>query len=884
MTGTTRRQRDYHALSTAVLGAMISLAVAESARALDPLKSLGQYVHDVWQTREGLPQNSILAITQSRDGYLWLGTEEGLARFDGIQFTTFDMKNTPELPASFVRALCEDRDGCLWVGTSRGLARVRNGRIAPVREPGAPAGTYVVCILEDRTGAMWIGTDGSGVYRFKDGSIRDYTTSDGLTSDHVLSICEDRAGDLWIGTDGGGLNRLHAGMFTSYGTKDGLSSSIVRVVIQDARDSLWVGTPAGLDRLAAGRFTHYTTREGLLNNLVRTIWQDRDGNLWVGTLGGLSRIVDGTVTSYAVKDGLSNDAIFSINEDREGSLWVGTLSGGLNRFRDGKFLTYTTSEGLPNDVVRTICADRAGGIWFGTDGGGLTHFKDGKFETYTTKNGLVNDVVSSVCEDRAGDLWVGTTGGGLSRFDHKAFRTYTIHDGLSNNQIEAIYEDVGGRLWVGTRKGLNLFKDGVFCDFPGRAQLAEANVDAITETRQGDLWIGTFGRGLVRLRGEELTWYTKKNGLPDDFIQCLLEDSDGCLWISSWQGGLSRWKNEVISQCGSAPGPFKDEVFCLLEDDHGSIWMTGNRGISCARRADLDRAAEGGAAPLPFTTYGTADGMKDRECNGGNQPAGCKSPDGRLWIPTIKGIVVVDPSAIRSNELPPPVAVEQVVIDGRLFDPRERAQIPPGDGKLEFHYTGLSLLVPSRVRFKYKLENFDEDWVDAGTRRTAFYTNIPPGHYQFSVMACNNDGVWSVAPATFTFSLEAPFWRRLWFIGLAILCALALVHRMCRARQSIQNRREREKMEVVRSVTAGILHEFRQPLQAMQTRLELMQLRSEGKDDEAVEDAQRVLDSLERMRHLLERVESLHNGEELRLKPYATQDRIVDLGPPTKKP
>jgi signal transduction histidine kinase/ligand-binding sensor domain-containing protein/CheY-like chemotaxis protein len=786
----------------------------QPAFALDLKKAITQYTHNVWTSENGLPQNSILAITQTQDGYLWLGTEEGLVRFDGVTFTVFDKTNTEEMKHNYVYVLYEDREGSLWIGTQGGLNRFKDGKFTNFTTKDGLSSDIVYSLYEDKEESLWIGTRG-GLNRFKDGKFSSYTTKDGLSNNGVLSMCEDREGNLWLGA-GDGLNRFKDGKFTIFTTKDGLANDVVRSIYKDKAGSLWIGTQGGLNRFKDGKFTTFTTKDGLSSNLVFSLDEDKDGSLWIGTgSGGLNRLKDGKFTTVTTKDGLSSDAVVSIYEDKEGSLWVGT-EGGLDRFKDEKFTVFTTKDGLSNNSVFPIYEDKAGSLWIGTQGGGLNRFKDGKFTTFTTKDGLANNDVLSIYEDKEGSLWIGTEGG-LDRLKDGKFTSYFTKDAMSKDAVFSIYEDREGSLWIGTYgRGLQRFKDGKFTSFTTKDGLSTNFVDSINEDKEGSLWIGT-GAGLNRFKDGKFTLFTTKDGLSHNYVLSIYEDKEGSLWIGTNGGGLNRFKNGKFTVFNVKDGLFDDTAFQILEDDQANLWMSCNKGIYRVSKKELNDFADGRIKSLTSVAYGITDGLKSNECNGGS-PAGFRTKDGTMWFATVKGAAVIDPGNIKLNPLPPPVVVEKVILDGKSFSTSEQLEAHPGARQLEFHFTALSFLVPEKVRFKYKLEGFDKEWVDAGTRRVAYYTNLPPGTYRFRVIACNNDGVWNEIGTSFEFYLQPRFYQTNWFYalcGLAVTFSGLGLYRL-RVRQL---RRRTQELEVLVNERTIELNERAEELEQVNTQL-----------------------------------------------------------------
>ncbi|MGD2088596.1 MAG: two-component regulator propeller domain-containing protein [Candidatus Aminicenantes bacterium] len=761
---------------------LVLFVLSPKGLALDPNKKITQYMHDVWGIEQGLPQNTVHAIIQTRDGYLWLGTQEGLVRFDGHRFKVYDKKNVRQLSNSWIRALCQDREGKLWIGTD-------GGGLACFK-PGDPKGetftTYtqkqglsnqrIRTIYEDSQGNLWIGTDGGGLNRLKNGKFIAYTTQQGLSGDMVISICEDRQGGLWIGTKTG-LNRWKDDQFTIFTTKEGLSDNMIWSLHEDAAGSLWIGTDSGLNRLKNGKFTKYNTQKGLTNNRISALFEDKEGYLWIGTYGGgLCRLEKGTFAAYTSKEGLSDDFVLSIFEDREGSLWIGSGGGGLDRLKEGKFTPYTTSEGLSHNVVSAIFEDQKRTLWIGTYGGGLNQLQEGKFITYTTQQGLSHNLVRSIYQDGEENLWVGTDNG-LNRLKNGEFVTFTTKQGLANNKVWCIYEDRNRNLWIGTDNGLNCLKDGNFTIYNREQGLSNEKVMCILEDGKGNLWIGTNGGGLDCLKDGKFTVYTTTQGLSNNMVWALYEDEAGTLWIGTHGGGVNRLKQGKFTHYCVKDGLFDDIVYQILEDHQGNLWMSCNKGIFTVSKQELNQFAAGKINSFQCVSYNEKDGLKSRECMGGTQPPGCRTRDGKLWFPTIKGVIMIDPSHIKTNPYPPPVVIENITADDHNLQPPfltngKSVILPAGTERLEIQYAGLSLLVPEKVGFKYRLAGFDKDWVEVNNRRTAYYTKLPPGYHTFQVIACNNDGIWNETGASVSFYIRPYFYQTFWFYSL---CALSLV-------------------------------------------------------------------------------------------------------------
>jgi ligand-binding sensor domain-containing protein/signal transduction histidine kinase len=748
------------------------------ALALDPQRELSQFAQEVWSTENGLPQNTVHAIIQTTDGYVWIATEEGLARFDGISFTVFDKRVTEQLRSNDIRALAEDRQGALWIGTADGLVRLFEGKFTVFTTQDGLPGNNIQALYQGHDDNLWIATS-SGLTRLKDGVFTSFITQPALPTSSVQSIFEDKAGTLWIGT-AYGLSRFKDGRLLNYAVPAGSANNSVVVINQDGQGRLWFGTLNGLACFDEGTFRTYTTQDGLPSNRIISLVPDRSGSVWVGTGNGLSRFANNQFTGFKQGHGLSSGIILSVFEDREASLWIGTESGGLSLLKDKKFTTYTSKDGLANDLVKAIYEDQQGGIWVGTNGGGLSHFKDGKFTSYTTRDGLLSNVVLALCADSQGNLWIGTPDG-LTRFNSGRFTSYTSADGLANDFIRSIFADSQGNLWVGTRAGLTRLRDGVFKVYTTIDGLPNDFIGAIHEDAGGSLWIGTLG-GLSRFKDERFTTYTTKDGLSSDVVTSLYEDAERTLWIGTQGGGLNRLKDGKFVAFTTREGLPDDVIYRALEDRQGNLWLGCSKGIFRFAKKEFEDSARDKGNTIAFVAYGTADGMITRECSGGGHPSAWKGVDGKLWFSTIKGVAMIDPEKIRINEQPPPVVINQVRIDDESITPGRSIDLPPGKTRFDFYYTALSFIAPEKVSFKYRLEGFDSDWVDPGTRRVAYYTNLPPGNYTFRVIARNNDGIWNDTGAAFAVHLRPYFYQTYWFYGVVLLSLALLVWQAYRFR------------------------------------------------------------------------------------------------------
>ena len=742
------------------LALIITFGGMSSAFALDPKKTIAQYGHSVWFRQNGLPANAVNVALQTHDGYLWLGTSAGLFRFDGVRFS--EVSTSPENAGTHesVSSLYESRDSSLWIGTEyKGLRRFRKGEMSGFGLKEGFLDTQVRHLLETRAGHLLIGTS-IGVYVFSEGRFSPVL----LNPNFITGLAEDSLGRIWVGTHDGVrvLEDSHPTRVISITRKDGLPSDVTTFIYRDRQANVWVGTVDGLARCKNGKIKTYVWTDGLADNQINAILEDSDGNLWVGTRRGLSRLTGDKWTTYRESDGLTDENVLSFAEDHEGGLWVCT-SDGLNQFKDVSITTYTTNEGLANDYVSSILETPDTSLYFLSDqGSNITQLKNAKVSHYSVP-------VGPAYVARDGSLWIGQNGM-LLNLKNGQIKRYDTQSGLPAKWISAITEDDKSLIMYIDHTGIFRFDHGQLKPYlleGGQQYPSDEYVVCFYRQPYGVLWVGAAD-SLMRIQEGKITSFTTADGLAGNWVSSISDDRQGSLWISSPQGGLTRYRNGKFTAFNTKVGLFTDEIYCVLADNQDDLWLSSPRGIGHVKRKDLDDYAEARTNVIHSQVYVTADGMKTDECFGNWQPAGWKGHDGRLWFATKKGAVMIDPKAFKRNEFPPSVLIEQVVVDQQSVPKNHFVSLPPGTDKLEFHYTALSFLVPERVLFKYKLEGYDRGWVESGTRRTAFYTNLPAGNYRFRVMACNNDGLWNETGADFPFKLEPHFYQTSWFYALLL--------------------------------------------------------------------------------------------------------------------
>lgn len=794
--------------------------------------SVPHYFVHKWQTDDGLPQNAVTAIVQTHDGYLWVGTYGGLARFDGVRFVVFDNGNTPEMHSSRVTSLYEDTQHNLWIGYETGeLIRYRDQQFQPVKMVPAWNGRKIVAITEDRSGDIWLmGVDGT-LARLKDGLI---LTPEASNASDVATLARDRRGRIWVLLSGR-VSVLEGDRLVPAQFGPGPTNTFVQGICASGTGGLWVAGDGGVRKWKDHRWVENLGQPPWGMDTALAFIETRSGGLAAGFVDqGLYVILPGAAQLHFNRhNGLPSDWVPVLCQDREGDLWMGTRNG-LVALRAGKVTVVNAPDQWQGRSAMSITASPSGALWIGTEGAGLYRLEDGQWRHFDAADGVSNAFVWSVSEDARGRLWAGTWGGGLlvqrgDRFE----RVPGLEDVVA--PMPALLHVAPDDVWVGTGSGLLHYRAGKVKWYGVKEGLTFPDVRAVARDPDGTVWFGMLGGGLGRLREGTLRQFRKADGLSSDFVQCLRRDSDGALWIGTFGGGLSRLKGGRFATVGTSRG-LPNNFICDIEDDgRGNFWVSSHGGIFRVNKQELNRCADGTIDSVHCLTYDTADGMPTLECSGGFQPAGCRTSDGRLWFPTSRGLVVVDPEEVKTNQLPPPVLIEELLVGGkpmtfRAADSRP-LRIPPGNNRIGFHYTALSFAAPEKVRFKCRLEGLETEWEDAGKKRSVDYAFVPPGDYTFRVIACNNDGVWNDTGAALSFTLLPQFWQTSWFLALAGAVIMSGISGgvWFATRQRMRRKVERlERQRAVERERARIAKDIHDDLGASLTRITMLSQSAQG--------------------------------------------------------
>ncbi|HTL69356.1 MAG TPA: two-component regulator propeller domain-containing protein [Lacunisphaera sp.] len=787
------------ARSSALLALALVLAAGESF----PSTILANgYSLRVWQTEDGLPQNKVTSAVQTRDGYLWFGTESGLARFDGESFRVFDSINAPALPDRRITALFEDAQGSLWIGHESGaITRWRHGRFETVRLPAAAGhDDYITGLGSDEQGRLWA--------MHKDGAIESLdearTRLPSLIAPDlpaVMAWTRGAQGSIWV-VENGTTARLENNRLTPLPLPPPQvsNSNYAQCVGASARGGVWVLCDGRIRRWDHGAWVEDPSEAPPSGGHL--CLELHDGTLAIGTIhAGLYLIFpDGRhPVHFDRSNGLPQDWVRFLYQDREDNLWIGVGSGGVVSIHPTAFSVLHSPDRWLGCSILAVAPGREGALWIGTDGAGLYRNGPGGWTHYGEAEGLGNPYLWAVAESPDGDVWASNywpggpyklENGRFVRPDYVSPATSIVFALLASAGTDAVL--------VGNRDGLLQLKDQRATLLVRPPHRAAGAVCAIARDRAGAVWCGFAEGGLARLVDGHVTYFQRKDGLASDAVQCLFADDDGTLWIGTADNGLSRFRQGRFANVGVAQN-LADNVVChLVDDGRGYLWLSTHHGIQRIEKAELNRCADGAIPAVSGQVFDQDDGLPTIEFTGGVQAAGCRTTDGRLWFASSKGVLGVDPAQIEPNRTPPPVVIDSLRVDGTSVPVDGGAgvlRLPPDHERLEFRFSGLSFVAPKKVLFKYRLDGIDRSWSRADARRSAFYSRLPAGTYRLHVTACNNDGLWNPTGASLAFTVAPFFWQTWWFRVAAALAGVSAVAGLARYLTRRRLQRQIEAME-----------------------------------------------------------------------------------------
>jgi ligand-binding sensor domain-containing protein/AraC-like DNA-binding protein len=741
---------------------------------IDPSKTIRQYILETWQQKDGLTVDVVHDLAQSAEGFLFIGTEDGLFRFDGVKFTCFNKGNTPQLHDNLIATLETDEAGTMWIGMIRGggLAYYQQGRFGRLPGSGGLDRLGVTVLCRDGTGGMWVGTWGSGLYHIQAGRISEsYDHRHGLASDIVFSLCIGHDQSLWIGHWGGGLSRLRDGKLNRFGPGEGLENDVVWSVHEDRDGAIWAATRDGLFRFDGRRFRRHNPS----GETIRTLFRDRDGNTWIGSWNGVRRWNDGPQASLTSRDGLAGDMVKTMFEDREGSLWIGTFHG-LSRLRDGDFRVFGRPEGLGGDIIQSVCPGSSGRVWLGVDGKGLFEYREGKIFQHRIGAAHIDDSVLSLAEDQAGRLWIAGTGGVVLFEAGHVLSEWTRPFLGKDNYARLVYPDRQGTIWMAAAKGglHRISADLELGPLPLDPAIASLSVKVILEDKGGRYWFGTE-TGLIVAGLEQGVLCAKSTILQGHEILALVETEAGEIWAGTEVG-------MVLCQLGPPvriqpiTGIEASPVFAIVDDRCGHLWLSQAVGIVRVAVADLRTAIAEGKPLTRFRRFDSRDGLRSAICNDLGRPAACMDGSGSLWFATHEGAAVVQPDHLNINRIRPRTVIEEVLADGRSIPAASAIDLRPGTKRIDFRFTASSLSIPDRVRFRFRLQGVDSKWranSDVDRKRTVGYGHLPPGKMVFRIIAENDSSIPGEETAL-TIVLPPLLWQRRWFYPFLALVAVTI--------------------------------------------------------------------------------------------------------------
>ncbi len=798
-------------VAPAIVLAYMLLASCPSAFGLNPALDVSQYAHTSWKIRDGFFKGQITSIAQTPDAYLWLGTEFGLLRFDGVRTVPWQPAPDQQLPSNFISKVLVSRDGTLWIGTSKGLVSWKHGKLTQYVEL---AGSYIFQLLEKQEGSIWVAGTGQRLCAIRNGGVDCYGDN-GRFGRAVFDLYEDSKSNLWVGVKDG-LWRWKPGPPKFYplpGEPDGIQG-----FAESDDGALLIGTQLGIRRFVNGQTESYPLPNTVPQFQGRRLLRDRDGGLWIGTSErGLVHVHQGRTDVFGPSDGLSGEAIYALFEDREGNIWVATVNG-LDRFRDYAAATITVNQGLSSASVASVLVAGDGSVWLSTRGG-LERWNNGEATTYPSGSGKqqvkANGLLpNSLFQDQRGRIWISTRQG----FGYLENGRFVSINGLPGGDVLSIGEDNAGTLWIDNEQvGLIHLVGREVQQIPWSSLGHKDHASAVAaDPLQGGLWLGFHLGGVAYfIDGQVPASYTGADGLGQGRVNHLRVDQEGALWAAT-EGGLSRLKDGHVVTLTSKNNLPCDTVHWSIEDNAKSIWLYTACGLVRIARHELDAWAADSKRTIQLTVFDSSDGVRILSIAGHYSPQVAKSSDGKLWFLPWDGVSVIDPSHLPFNKLPPPVHVEQFVADRKTYDASGQVRLPPLIRDLEIDYTALSLVAPEKIQFRYMLEGHDKDWQDVGNRRQAFYTNLPPANYRFRVMACNNSGVWNETGAYFDFTITPAYYQTTWFRLTCVAGFLLLLGGLYRlrlrqvARQFNMRLEERvgERTRIARELHDTLLQSF----------------------------------------------------------------------------
>jgi len=879
-------------------------AIGLLACALRVAAASADYLVDVWDTENNLPSSTVTAIAQTPDGYLWVGTYNGLARFDGARFVSFDPVSTPELSQSRVQGLSVDANGTLWISTFRGgLTSYRDGVFRKEWPDQATFDLHTTLAVSSTNLVEFVTQFGDVLRRDPANTNADWNVTAPPAGSRPIYYCADVADSLWFLTRDAHILRFADGGFQELPGDGGLAGTHIYSLTADAHGRVWAGADNKIARWDGTRFEDMTPTNSTGNFVPWLLFPTKSGALWVQDGDRLRKMEGRAWVAEAVEWrgllGWASGRAMGMHEDRDGGVWFNHYGNGLFHITpDGRFQRLTTLNGLPGDRVGAWFQGSDGGIWAGVDRGGLVRLRDRQFHVIGLAEGLPVRTALSVCQDTNGAVWIGTGGGGLCRWDGEKITRFAIGASAAANFVFSIFPQPGGGAWLSAAEGESLyeFNDGqarrsewdmhgvktILSDRLGRLwlgtkagvawaagtdrQILSTNADgsplpavrALAETPDGNIWAGADDGTIFHCTPEKLQAFHAADALSDQAVYSLHTDASGTLWAGTFRGGLVRFQNGKFSRITAKQGLPADVISQILEDGHGRLWLGTHQGILCVNKLALNAVADGRAAALDYIAYGRHDGLPALECSDGYQPACWRGADGKLWFTTVRGVVWVDPDQLTARSAPPPVLVEEFRVDGEPV-PLTGGEIivPPGRTQFDFRFAALNFDAGDRARFRYRLDGFDSGWVDAETLRTAHYGHLPPRRYRFHVIACNSQGIWNNVGAAVRFTVEPYFYQTasfFIFIGALVIGGVAFGVRRAATRKYRRRVARLEQQNAIERDRARIARDIHDDVGAGLTQITLLTELARREPEQMPANLQRISDSARKITKAMDEI------------------------------
>ena len=754
----------------------IALSQNPKKYALDPSKQISDYSFKIWRPDNHFIQNQISAITQTEDGLLIVGTSNGLFRFDGTNFFNIELGIEDITQNIVINTLLRVKNNLIWVGTSHGIVLLKDLKPVKYEEVKGVTDCDILSICQINDSTVWFGTNNSGLIKYSNGKFSFfYSKIDYLKNVTVFSLSVDSKNNLWVATHGCGVLKIgedNENDIVQFTEKNGLVSNRVFSVYVDANDTVYIGYITGkMDIMYNEKLI--INRNISLDYSIRALMKDSWNSLWIATMGnGLKKIANGKISSFSLIDGLPNDDVLAFFEDHEGSLWVGTKAGYLVQFRNTFMNIITPKNGLANSYTISICEGKNEVIWVSTSANNINKIQKNKISAFSSKNGLPNSTIHCLHEDKNGTLWVGTGDKGLYKLENNRFIPYKKE---LLGSIRAFLETKDSSLYISCGANVFIIKGDEISELTPLNKSTVNLIRTMLQDKKGNLWIGgSYGINIYSNdQNKPIQFF---DTLSNKIILSLYEDKDETIWIGTYAYGLFRYKDGKFTRFSKEEGLLDNVIYSIFEDKNSNLWMSTNFGIFSIKKEYLDDYADGKINTINKSNYILVSELLGIECNGGSQPSGCIAKSGNLWFPSVIGVIQIDPEAINIDEKPPKPIITGISTDGKWEDLYTPISLPRNTERIEFHFTAPTYHSSENIKFKYKLESFDKDWVDAGSQKIAYYTNIPSGSYEFKVTASNGFKLWSDGYATINLYKEAYFYETIWFYMIILILILFIIY------------------------------------------------------------------------------------------------------------